>query len=309
LERALGDLAQDKEGPIEFALDQDARGVLGSPEISATILQKIENCSIFVAEITPVGSLINEKKTPNPNVLFELGYAWHKLGESRVILVRNQAFGSPEDLPFDLLKRSLVLYRRDRDASDGPARVRSDLAGRFRVLMAGMGRDHRLRPLRERVMPGTDIALFEAVYEKTPATDREICGYQVVLQEGNILGLDAEAVIAATRIVSDLGLWKAPEVTSSYRFSHVKTSTPGIEQYCDAFMPDYSLLTADVQRRVIEGMWHSKELAVAVGKPEIVIVYILRRLQADNFVSVATDLGGTSVVEVKPKLKRLFGQS
>jgi hypothetical protein len=75
LERALRDLAQDKEEPIEFALDQDALGVLGSPEISATILQKIENCSIFVADITPVGSLINEKKTPNPNVLFELGYA------------------------------------------------------------------------------------------------------------------------------------------------------------------------------------------------------------------------------------------
>jgi hypothetical protein len=110
LERALQVLTQDKEEPIEFVLDQDARGVLGSPEISATILQKIENCSIFVADITPVGSLITGKKTLNPNVLFELGYAWHKLRESRIILVLNEVFGSPEDLPFDLLKRSLVLY-------------------------------------------------------------------------------------------------------------------------------------------------------------------------------------------------------
>jgi hypothetical protein len=93
LERALRDLAQDKEGPIEFALDQDARGVLGSPEISAAILQKIDNRSIFVADITPVGSLINGKQTPNPNVLFELSYAWHKLGESRIILVLNELKG------------------------------------------------------------------------------------------------------------------------------------------------------------------------------------------------------------------------
>jgi hypothetical protein len=77
----------------------------------------------------------------------------------------------------------------------------------------------------------------------------------------------------------------------------------------NAFMPDYPLLMADVQRRIIEGVWHSSELAAAVGKPEIVIVHILHWLQADNFVSVATDSGGTSVFEVKPKLKRLFGQS
>src|SRR5262245_19478972 len=79
LDRALEELAQDKKEPVEFALDQDAWGMPGSPDISATILQKIENCSIFVADITPVGTLRNGKKTPNPNVLFELGYAWRKL--------------------------------------------------------------------------------------------------------------------------------------------------------------------------------------------------------------------------------------
>jgi hypothetical protein len=309
LERALRDLAQDKEDSIEFALDQDARGALGSPEISATILQKIENCSIFVADITPVGSLINGKKTPNPNVLFELGYAWHKLGESRIILVLNEAFGSPEDLPFDLLKRSLVLYRRDPDDSDGPSSVRSYLAGHFRSLIAEMARDDHLRPLRERGMTETDIALFKAVYEKMLETDTDICGYQVVLQEGNNLGLEVEEVIAATQIVSDLGLWEAPQVTSPYRFSHVLASTPGMEEYCKAFLPNYPSLTADVQRRIIEGVWRSKELAAAVGKPEIVIVHILHLLHSNDFVSVAADTGGTSVFEVKPRLKRLFGQS
>jgi hypothetical protein len=140
--------------------------MVGSPEISATILQKIENCSIFVADITPVGSLIIEKKTPNPNVLFELGYAWRKLGESRVILVLNEAFAAPEDLPFDLLKRSLILYRRDRDASDGPGSVRSYLtssalaapgsrsearSGRCRQRLHAMIRSHPVSLLHFRI--------------------------------------------------------------------------------------------------------------------------------------------------------------
>ena len=225
----------------------------GAPEISTTILRKIEDCSIFVADVTPVGSLIDGRATPNPNVLFELGYAWHRLGESRVILVLNEAFGSPMDLPFDLLKRSLVLYRRDPIASDGPASVRSHLVGRFRSIIAAMARDDHLRPLRESGLTKTDIALFKAVYEKMLEADTDICYYEVVLQEGNNLGLDAEEVIAVTQIGSDLGLWKAPQVTSPYRYSHVEASTPGIEQYCKAFMPDYPLLTTDVQKHILRG--------------------------------------------------------
>ena len=253
LERAFKELAQDKEEPVEFALDQDAQGISGAPEISTTILQKIDDCSIFVADVTPVGSLINGKATSNPNVLFELGYAWHKLGESRVILVLNEAFGSPEDLPFDISKRSLVLYRRDPDASDGPGSVRSYLVRRFRALIAAMARDDHLRPLRERGLTATDIALFKAVYEKMLETDTDICDYPVVLQAGNNLGLEAEEVIAATQIVSDLDLWEAPRVMSPYRFSHVRASILGMEQYCKAFLPNYPSLTADVQRRIIEG--------------------------------------------------------
>jgi len=312
LERSLKELAQDKEDPVEFVLDQDAQGVSGAPEISTTILRKIDDCSIFVADVTPVGSLISGKATPNPNVLFELGYAWHKLGESRIILVLNTAFGSPEDLPFDLLKRSLVLYRRDPDAADGPGSVRSDLVRRFRTIITAMARDDHLRPLRDRGMTGTDIALFNAVYEKMLDTDTDFCDYPAIIQEGNNLGLDVEEVVAATQIGSDLGLWKATQVMSPYRYSHVDASTPGMEHYCKAFMPDYPLLLTDVQKRILEavtsrGEISSRELASAVGKPEIVVRHILRQLQENDYVLI--DDSGTCVFEVKPKLKRLFGQS
>ena len=209
LERALRELAQDQEEPVEFALDQDAQGVTGALDISTTILRKIETCTIFVADITPVGSLINGKATPNPNVLFELGYAWHKLGESHIILVLNEAFGVPEDLPFDISKRSLVRYHRNAEAEDGPGNVRSALMGRFRSLIAVMARADHLRPLRERDMTETDIALFEAVYAKMLEAETGHLNYEVVLQLGNSLGLDEEGVIDATQMLLGLGLWEA----------------------------------------------------------------------------------------------------
>jgi hypothetical protein len=139
--------------------------------------------------------------------------------------------------------------------------------------------------------------------------DTDICGYQVVLQVGNNLGLEEEEVVTATQIVSDLGLWEASRVMSLYQFSHVRASTPGLEQYCKAFLPDYPLLTMDLQRRIVNGVWHSSQLAEAVEKPEIVIGYILHLLQEGDFVSIGRDSGGTFVFDVKPKLKRLLGQT
>ena len=309
LERALKDLAQDKEEPLAFELDQDARGEPGAAEISAAILRKIDDCAIFIADVTPVGTLINGKVTPNPNVLFELGYAWHKLGPGGIILVLNEAFGAPEELPFDISKRSLVRYRRDPDASDGPAGARSTLAGRLRSLISVMARDDQLRPLRERGLSATDIALFRDVYAKMLEADRAVCSYEIALQLGDNLTLDASEVSDATQILADLGLWDASAIIGPTRYSNVKTTTEGMEEYCRAFLPGYRVLTMDVQKRIFDGVTHSSELAAAVRKPKIVVLHILERLEEDQYIRVATDSGGTEVFDVKPKLRRLFGQS
>jgi hypothetical protein len=314
LEHALRELAQNEEDSVEFVLDQDARDVPGAPDISTTILRKIEDCSIFVADVTPVGHLTNGKLTPNPNVLFELGYAWRKLGESRIILVLNQAFGAPEDLPFDLLKRSLVLYNRAPDALDGPASVRATLSRHFRSLISTINRDDSLRPLREQGLTTPDIALFKAVYEKMLEADRGCCSYEEVLQVGNSIGLDGPRVIDATQILSDRRLWDAPPIMGPTRFSHIEATAQGMEQYCTAFLPDYDALTTDVRRRIDEGFTSSgeisgDELASAVKRPGIVIEHILKRLQENDEIRIAEDSGGISVYDVKPKLKRLFEQS
>ena len=54
LERAVRSL--NRGGTLEQALrvDQDTENVAGWPDIAATLLDKIERCELFVADLTPV---------------------------------------------------------------------------------------------------------------------------------------------------------------------------------------------------------------------------------------------------------------
>jgi hypothetical protein len=93
-------------------IDKDTQGIAGSPPIVETILRKIEECAVFVADLTFTGyshyTLVAHGDTPrlfpNPNVLIEYGYALKCHGYGRIIGVMNGAFGKPDytTLPFDL---------------------------------------------------------------------------------------------------------------------------------------------------------------------------------------------------------------
>src|SRR5688572_27245270 len=77
---------------LELALDRATDGESGAVDIADTILKKIEECDVFVCDITFVSEFINADdktvhKIPNPNILFELGYAAKCLNDwNRIIL-------------------------------------------------------------------------------------------------------------------------------------------------------------------------------------------------------------------------------
>src|SRR5262245_54609267 len=64
---------------VTVELDKDTKGVPGSPPITDTILRKIEDCAVFVCDLTFVGKSIEDlvgsstepRLFPNPNVLIE----------------------------------------------------------------------------------------------------------------------------------------------------------------------------------------------------------------------------------------------
>jgi len=96
------DFSDRSEGEIE--IDKDTLNVSGFPEMIPTIMGKINEADGFVADLTFVAH-VDRKKIPNPNVMFELGYAIYCLGSARVIPVMNTYYGNPDDLPFDIRHR------------------------------------------------------------------------------------------------------------------------------------------------------------------------------------------------------------
>lgn len=106
LEHAKTELAK---GGVVVEIDQDARGEAGSPEVAATIFEKICAADVFVGDVSIIGSA-NGRPTPNPNVLTEVGFAAGVLRWSRVVLIANTAHGRIEELPFDLRSRKVIAY-------------------------------------------------------------------------------------------------------------------------------------------------------------------------------------------------------
>src|SRR4051794_27181576 len=76
---------------VEPVIDRDTQDVPGSPAIAQTILEKIDQCSLFLCDVTFVGkSTRRGHSTPNPNVLIELGYAVARKGWEQIICVMNE---------------------------------------------------------------------------------------------------------------------------------------------------------------------------------------------------------------------------
>lgn len=99
-------------------IDHDTKGERGMADIPATILNKIAEAAVFVADLTPVAQSGDGKWLPNPNVMIELGWAMHRPGWERVIGVLNTASGARiEDLPFDIRQRKVVTYELAENAT------------------------------------------------------------------------------------------------------------------------------------------------------------------------------------------------
>lgn len=112
-EIAGSSLLDDAERP---SLDHDTKGEPGMADITSTILAKITQSSIFVADLTPIGETEDQKYLPNPNVMIELGWAMHRPGWERVIGILNTAYGAQEeDLPFDIRQRRIITYDLDEE--------------------------------------------------------------------------------------------------------------------------------------------------------------------------------------------------
>lgn len=82
-----------KQSTFIYEWDQATDDTPGSTEITATIIAKISTSQIVISDVT----VIPKKEFPNPNIMFELGFAVAKLGWGRIISLMNTNEGySPQ---------------------------------------------------------------------------------------------------------------------------------------------------------------------------------------------------------------------
>ncbi len=111
LKKALKNIYKSNKTISEYILDSDSRDESGTPDIVSNIFSKIDKCDIFVSDISIINKTSNQRKTSNPNVLVELGYASAILGWNNIICLFNDDYGKKEDLPFDIRFRKPIGYK------------------------------------------------------------------------------------------------------------------------------------------------------------------------------------------------------
>lgn len=112
VENAAKSIQQKNNSITEISIDSDSRDELGTPDLVNTIFSKINNCDIFIGDISIINSHIDFRKVPNPNVLIELGYASSIIGWEKIISVFNIDYGRIEELPFDIRHRKPLTYSK-----------------------------------------------------------------------------------------------------------------------------------------------------------------------------------------------------
>lgn len=107
---------QKEKNGYQLEIDEATRNLPGSPKIEDAILKKISSADIFVCDITPVASC-GRKLMPNSNVIFELGFALHALGEKRVILLAKKGDWDVNDMTFDFNHRRIGMFSSAKDCN------------------------------------------------------------------------------------------------------------------------------------------------------------------------------------------------
>jgi hypothetical protein len=203
----------DDEIPYRVNIDQDTQDVPGLCDIPATLLSKIDACDAFVADLTYVAKARRTgrptKHCPNPNVLFELGYAFRGIGPERMVCVMNEVHGPRTAQIFDLAhRRHPIGFESPRTDGNTIATTRAELAALL---------DGALRPIVRRgprVLSGHEELRHEnerAQFASLAASSRSrrgtgatitYCVCPATYHERRLPVLDIESTLSRRAIIS-----------------------------------------------------------------------------------------------------------
>lgn len=301
LKRACSSL--EKEIPnLSIKIDQDTRDTTGSRDISEVLLAKIGHSDIFVGDISIINSgAEKDRRCPNPNVMFEYGFAMRHLGEDNVITIFNEAYGAfPDDLPFDLKSRTHTRYKLNDDNVSDKKQVRIELLKR---VLADL-RSTIANILQARLLPGLDDEAHKAF---SLACETALTGNDTNVNAGPIqenLGLDDDGMVGVLDLLENNGYIKTRPSLNHNLLPFLITDM-GLLMYAQLTIDGLNAIPNRLIELIVrEKINNSTDLAERIELPSILIEAMLNDLENQGLITLARIMNTSLISSVAPRTIR-----
>jgi hypothetical protein len=97
----------------DFELISPTQYMRGSGDVTVNIINRIRECDLLIADVTLINPRARTRKTPNPNVIYEVGFATAEKGEQTITLVADERTTHDTNLPFDIRNRRTIYTKFD----------------------------------------------------------------------------------------------------------------------------------------------------------------------------------------------------
>lgn len=192
IKKAIDNLANSESYDLEPSIDRDTLGIPGAPNITQAITDKIRTCDAFVADISIVTGAKerNERPSPNPNVLLELGYAIALLGWEKIILFCNDIYGTDEDLPFDIRQHRRIGYQLAQE--EPKAAKKNTLAKHFKERLVELLQSGKSNLSKK--MPLIDVSWDHSDFTKAPLLEADTNSKMIQLTRADDVTIEIDSV-------------------------------------------------------------------------------------------------------------------
>lgn len=138
LRDALKDLIEklNRRSRLPLTLEESHRLTEGPVKLNSTLMRKIRQSLLFVADSTPITqvSTAPAQLIPSPKVCVEVGYALQSKRTEQILLAQMERSDLPGQFPFDLPSQNRLLFKDAKELSKSlPGLVESQLQ-RFSLL-------------------------------------------------------------------------------------------------------------------------------------------------------------------------------
>ncbi|PBQ32735.1 hypothetical protein CNR22_13440 [Sphingobacteriaceae bacterium] len=270
---------------LEIIIDRDTKDVPGTPAIFETLEDKIDNCDIFISDLSVVNQAlptkkntvqkavlwINNKINPAPkikpfqnnNVFIEYGMARKSVGSERMIAVLNAVYGNPSEdsdsIPFDVHHlRWPIQYTYDNTEKNNKETAKISLTNDLAIAIKSIINSEGLRQ-RSEFAPFKTYNLWQRILN--PEVSFE--GLEIVKDELNQV---RQAAINPNKSLRILGLSAMGKTRLVFEALSDKQAAPGEVSvsnkvlYVDCYTDGpYQRITEKITELVLKG---KKEITI-----------------------------------------------